>query len=135
MIQDNTVFYGDKAETDPETDAVRDQNGRFVPGHTQGRPKGAISEATKLKDRLLRTIEKLDAMEEYGGDYLLWFAEKFPERFLSLVVSLLPRHLKIEAEHKHTHVAIMDLPELERARLFQECRQRIIEVGVEIEKK
>lgn len=130
MIQDNTVFNGDKPD---ETDALRDQNGRFRPGRRLGRPAGSLCETTKLKDRLLRTVKLLDEDPKYKGDFLLWFGREYPEKFLSLIASLLPKKLTIEQDHMHVHVPVMSLPEVERARIFEDCRRRIVEIrGVKL---
>lgn len=128
-MEETTVLNGDK----PEKDEGRDETGRFVPGSKQGRPKGSVSAAVALRDRFILTILKLDKEPEYDGDYVFYFAKKFPDKFMTLVASLLPKQLKIEAEHHHIHVAVMDLPEADRARVFDECRQRIVEIrGTEV---
>ena len=111
-----------------ENKPKRDEHGWLLPGHHIGRKKGSLSKAAMLRNRLIRTIKTLDAEEEYQGDYILWFARKHPEKFMALVASLLPKHLKIETDYVHAHIAVMDLPEAERAKVFAECRRRIVEI-------
>lgn len=131
--EDSAVLNGDKRDTA----ALRDQGGRFLPGRRLGRPPGSISESTALRDRLIQTVSKLDdeaEFPEYGGDFLLYFAKKYPEKFMGLIASLLPKKLLIKSEHLHAHIPVMDLPEKERAAVFAECRARVLSIrGYEID--
>lgn len=111
----------------------RDEKGWLLPGHHQGRKPGSVNEITALRNTIIKTVALLDKEEEYGGNFILAFAKKFPDKFMTIVASLLPKQLKIDAEHTHKHIAIMDLPEAERARVFAECRERVLRIrGVDL---
>jgi len=125
---ENTLLKSDLAKNKSK----RDRLGRLVHGHGMGRPKGSLSAAAMLRDRLIQTVKKLDKDPRYDGDYILHFANEYPEKFMALVASLLPKQLKIETDHVHRHIAVMDLPERERAAVFAECRARVLRIrGVE----
>ncbi len=124
-MESETLEKGDLEKGHPPQ---RDRMGRLLSGHGMGRKKGSISAAVALRDRFITTIIKLDDEDEYKGDYVLWFARKYPDKFMVLVASLLPKQLKIEQEHHHVHVAVMDLPEADRAKVFDECRRRIADI-------
>ena len=111
-----------------ENKPKRDEHGWLLPGHHIGRKRGSKNPATVLRDRMIETVEKLDADPRYGGDYVLWFAKKWPEKFMALLGSLLPKQLRIESETKHVHVAVMDLPEADRVKILNECRDRVREL-------
>ena len=107
-------------------DDDRNEKGQYSLGKATGRPRGSISAVVKLRNRFLETIGKLD--KEHDGDYILHFAKNHPDKFLPLVATLLPKNLKIESETKHIHIGVMDLPEDERVKILNECRERVREL-------
>ena len=106
----------------------QDERGYFKKGHHVGRPVGSKSAAIALRDRFIQTIIKLDKVAKYKGDYVFWYAKNHEDKFMSLVASLLPKQLKIESETKHVHIDVMDLPEADRVKILNECRERVREL-------
>jgi len=129
MMENATVVNSDKQIDKPK----RNDKGQLLPGHHQGRKPGSLTAVTALRDKIIQTVALLDDEKEFDGNFILDFAKKFPDKFMTIVASLLPKQLRIDADHRHTHIAIMDLPEAERARVFAECRERVLRIrGVDV---
>lgn len=82
----------------------RDSNGRFVPGHSRGRPPGrgpAQTLAVKIREAMATALEgagntlkeKGHAGEGGADTYLRWLAIEEPRTFGGLLAKLLPTKL------------------------------------------
>jgi hypothetical protein len=90
---------------------VRKSNGQFVAGWSggPGRPRGARSKLSELALQALR-----DDFAEFGPAVIKQVRETRPHHYLSLVVSLLPRELKIERGSELAQFTDQEIETLER---------------------
>ena len=106
--------------------AQRDANGKFLPGHrglSPGRPRGKRNGV--LMDMRQVKAEVIQSWQDcHGRDILNALSKTDPDRWLRIVLSVLPKELFIEVDHEitvYTHDPLA-------ARLF---RQRADEIARE----
>ena len=75
---------------------IRDARGRFVKGHSGnpgGKPQGAVSKLTQLKEDFFTIYDKLGGMEG-----LLGWAKEHPTEFYTMLYKLMPRTADADAQ-------------------------------------
>lgn len=70
---------------------LRDERGRFLrSGNPMGKPKGAISKFTQLKEDFLRVYHQMGGIQS-----LLTWAKEHPSEFYHLIFKLLPKEIAL----------------------------------------
>ena len=98
---------GDSVKNGPKRPVGRDGNGRFAAGNT-GRPKGAKSKFSTLKNEFIKVFE------QHGGPArLAELMAKSPEKYFEFLVRLQPREIvaDVTTSHQPTIAAPPEAPE------------------------
>ena len=96
------------------TDRRRD--GKFLPGQSPGRPKGARN---RLQSSFLYALA--DDFEKHGADAIKICRIEEPARYVQIVASLMPRELEIEHQ-----TATSDLDDQQLDNLITQIRQQLL---------
>ena len=87
----------DSVNNGPQRGAGRDGNGRFTAGNgNTGRPKGAKSKFTTLKNEFVRVFE-----ENGGPAKLAELMAKSPEKYFEFLVRLQPKEIVADVTTSH----------------------------------
>jgi len=99
----------DSVNNGPQRGAGRDGNGRFTAGNgNTGRPKGAKSKFTTLKNEFVRVFE------QHGGPAkLAELMAQHPEKYFEFLVRLQPKEIiaDVTTSHQPTIAAPPEAPE------------------------
>ena len=99
----------DPVKNGPKRPVGRDGNGRFTAGNgNTGRPKGAKSKFTSLKNEFVKVFE------EHGGPArLAELMARHPEKYFEFLVKLQPREIvaDVTTSHQPTIAAPPEAPE------------------------
>ena len=99
----------DPVKNGPKQPVGRDGNGRFTAGDgNTGRPKGAKSKFTSLKNEFVKVFE------EHGGPArLAELMARHPEKYFEFLVKLQPREIvaDVTTSHQPTIAAPPEAPE------------------------
>ena len=91
-------------------------------------PSGKLQNVSFIKCDVNNYENISSVFYSHGFDYVFHYAQEQPEKFLQMIVTLLPKHLKVELDHTHVHVPVMSLPEEERVKILNKCRERVREL-------
>jgi hypothetical protein len=105
---------------------VRDKSGRFAAGWRggPGRPKGS---RTRLQEFVIEILD--EDFREHGKDVLERVRAKWPQIYLTAVISLLPKQQQIEKLSPFSDISDQELQMIEemltasRAKLVRELEQ------------